>query len=93
MSAATPEWTPPPPGDTREQLPDDILAMIVLPPYISTACEMERALQSAMVRHPDRWDKLAMWRDRMHERCRLNHKFSGRLCACSRHTTDAAPIK
>lgn len=78
-------YVPPPPGSTRKQLPDDVLALIVIRPYISTACETARALQSALIRHPDQVKKLALWRDRMHDECRINHKFQGNLCKCSCH--------
>lgn len=76
---------PPPPGSTVEQLPDDILALIVLRPYVSTACEMARALASAAIRHPDRAGDLRMWRNRMYEYCRQNNKFSGVLCSSPHH--------
>jgi hypothetical protein len=76
---------PPPPGSTEEQLPDHILGMIVPRPYFSTACETARALQSAAVRHPDHVDELSSWKKKMHDRCRLNNKFTGVLCACNCH--------
>lgn len=76
---------PPPPGSTQEQLPADILALIVLRPYISTACEMARALESATIRHPHRAQELRWWRDRMYAYCRLNNKFSGVLCSSPFH--------
>lgn len=73
---------PPPPGSTMRKLPAHILALIVLRPYVSTACEMAQALESAMVRHPDFVDELRMYRDLMHDYCRLNNKFSDVPCAC-----------
>jgi len=73
---------PPPPGSTMRKLPAHILALIVLRPYVSTACEMAQALESAMVRHPDFADELRMYRDLMHDYCRLNNKFSDVPCAC-----------
>lgn len=81
----TKEYTPPPPGSTRKQLPAEILALIVPRPYVSTACETAQALESAMVRHPDHEVELSMWRVRMHQECRLNNKFTGKLCACPHH--------
>lgn len=81
-------WQPPPPGDKRDQLPDDILALIVLRPYVSTSCETAQALESAMIRWPDRRAELAMWRDRKHASCRLNNKSTGVLCSCPHHDRD-----
>lgn len=79
------DWTPPPPGDTREQLPDDVLALIDVPPYTSTACETGQALTAATTRHPELAADLAAWAERMHRRCRRNHKYTGELCDCSCH--------
>lgn len=84
IKLADKEW-PPPPGSTEEQLPDHILNLIVRRPYISTACETARALHSARIRHPEYSTELGLWFDRMHERCRLNNKFTGMLCACGCH--------
>ncbi|MFJ3984381.1 hypothetical protein [Streptomyces fungicidicus] len=77
-------WTPPPPGDRREQLPDDILALIPVRPYLSTACETGQALEDAIAAHPGR-DDLPLWRERLHARCRTNQKFTGALCGCGCH--------
>ncbi|MEU5772667.1 hypothetical protein ABZ819_05095 [Streptomyces venezuelae] len=79
------DWTPPPPGDTREQLPDNILQLIDVPTYTSTACETAQALTAATTRHPEQAADLAGWADRMHQRCRRNHKFTGKLCRCGCH--------
>jgi hypothetical protein len=79
------EERPPPPGSTEEQIPADLLALIVRRPYTSTACEMARALASAKIRHPDRAYELQMWSDIKHARCRLNNKHSGVLCGCPHH--------
>ena len=76
------DWKPPPPGDTRAKLPDHILAMVVLRPYTSTACEMAQALASAVVRYPECEDELQFWEKIMHDWCRLNNKFSDVKCAC-----------
>lgn len=76
---------PPPPGSTEKQLPADILALIVRRSYVSTACEMGRALESATIRHPDRAEELLMWRDVMYDYCRLNNKFSGVPCSSPHH--------
>lgn len=76
---------PPPPGSTRKKLPPHILALIVLRPYVSTACEMARALDSATVRHPDDAEELRLWRDIMYGECRLNNKFSDVPCSSPHH--------
>lgn len=73
-------WTPPPPGDTREQLPDHILALLTIPDYESTACEMARLLTNAITFHPEDADELTAWAGRMRRRCRENNKFTGRMC-------------
>lgn len=73
---------PPPPGSTMKKLPAHILALIVLRPYVSTACETAQALESAMIRHPDFIDELRMYRDLMHDYCRLNQKFTDVECRC-----------
>jgi hypothetical protein len=88
------EWTPPPPGDTREQLPDHILTLIrpYLKSYLSTACETARAVTEALVDHmraqggtDDTAKELGVWRERLRERCRLNQKFTGQICVSPRH--------
>lgn len=82
---AVTDWTPPPPGDTREQLPDNLLALIDVPPYTSTACETAQALETAAETRGDQAAELAVWRDRLHTRCRINNKFTGALCNCGCH--------
>lgn len=79
-------WAPPPPGDTREQLPDHLLALIDPPDYLSTACGTADCLTAAISEHPEHADELSMWLHRMHTRCRLNMKFTGQLCCCPCHT-------
>lgn len=79
------DWAPPPPGDTREQLPDDILDLIDARPYLSTACDTAALLTQAATTHSDRADVLGTWARRMHQRCRINHKYTGLLCHCSCH--------
>jgi hypothetical protein len=79
-----------PPGGTSEQLPADILAAINLPVYVSTACETALRLEDAAVAaaREDRdgdVDRFMEWAGRLHERCRLNHKFTGVCCACNHH--------
>lgn len=79
------DWTPPPPGSTRDQLPAHILNLIATTPYLSTACQTASSLSAATTAHPDRADELRQWRDRMHQRCRLNHKYTGQRCVCRCH--------
>lgn len=74
-----------PPGSTAEQLPEDVLALIDPPPYLSTACETAELLEQAVAEHPDRQAGLGEWAGRMHQRCRINHKFTGKLCTCLHH--------
>lgn len=76
-------WTPPPPGDRREQLPDHLLALLDIPPYTSTACETAELLAAAITRHPARADELRQWEQRQRQRCRINNKYTGVNC---RHT-------
>ncbi|MEU7240274.1 hypothetical protein [Streptomyces sparsogenes] len=78
-------FVPPPPGSTEEQLPADVLALIDPPPYLSTACGTAQALEEAVAEHPDRQAGLEEWARRMHDRCRINHKFTGKLCTCGHH--------
>lgn len=73
-------WTPPPPGSTREQLPDHLLALIDIPPYTSTACETAGLLAAAIVRHPEHADELRQWESRQRQRCRINNKYTGVHC-------------
>lgn len=77
-----------PPGSTREQLPDNILALLAHRTYLSTACETARLLDGAIIRNPERAD-LPGWRDRMHARCRLSQKFTGSACSCHCHKPPA----
>lgn len=82
-----PVWTPPPPGDRCEQLPDHLLDLIRdrLPDYLSTACQTADALAcTATYRHP-RYDEIRAHAERLHQRCRTNQKFTGQLCACGCH--------
>lgn len=79
------DWTPPPPGDRREQLPDRLLAAINIPPYTSTACQTADLLAEAIPGRPDLADELDQHAGRLHLRCRTNQKFTGQLCACDCH--------
>lgn len=75
----------PPPGSRREQLPDRIVALLKPVAYFSTACETASRLFRAAIDHPEMAEELGAWEKRMHQRCRLNHKFTGALCHCHCH--------
>jgi hypothetical protein len=79
---AVPDWTPPPPGDRREQLPAHLLALIqpYLLGYTSTACQTADYLAQAIADHPEVGAELAEWRERMGARCRRNQKYTGEIC-------------
>lgn len=76
-----------PPGSASEQLPPHILALLAREAYLSTACETADLLNEAITRHPER-DDLPAWRNVLHARCRLNHKFTGEPCFCMCHPTE-----
>lgn len=80
-------WTPPPPGDRREQLPAPLLALINIPDYLSTACEAATLLAQQMPQHTLRRIELGEHSDRLHDRCRLQNKFTGVRCRCDCHPT------
>lgn len=86
------DWTPPPPGDTREQLPDDVLALIELPDYTSTACETALLLAGEATARPGRATELQDWVARLHACCRLSNKFTGRACRCDCHAGEASNV-
>lgn len=44
-----------------------------------------QALTAATTTHPEQAAELAEWAQRVHQRCRRNHKFTGRLCDCTCH--------
>lgn len=79
------------PGSNAEQLPDDVLALLPASRhYLSTACATAQLLLIAIINTPERKD-LPVLRQRMHDRCRLNHKFLGDLCVCTCHTPGGQP--
>lgn len=77
-------WTPPPPGDRREQLPDHILAAIRPTPYLSTACHAAFLCETT-----EPTEALTGWPERLHARCRLQNKFTGKPCVCRCHGSAA----
>ncbi|MDK1473652.1 hypothetical protein QNO07_09490 [Streptomyces sp. 549] len=82
-----------PPGGTGELLPVLVRAAIRphLTGYTSTACQTAHALAEATADKLERAAELQPWRERMHRRCRLNHKFTGQPCDCRCHTTTKEP--
>lgn len=87
------DWTPPPPGDRREQLPDHILALLDIPPYTSTACETAELLTAATDRHPEHADELRQWEQRQRQRCRINNKYTGVLCQHAAPEPDGPTVR
>lgn len=85
------DWTPPPPGDTREQMPPHILTLIrpYLRGYTSTACQTAGYLAEAIADHPEHRAELIEWRQRMDARCRTNQKYTGEICP--HHTKEPTP--
>lgn len=84
-------WTPPPPGDRREQLPDAVLALLPAKPYLSTACDTAQQLEQAPAPTPTSSGVIPdvpRYAERMHARCRLQHKFTGVPCSCPCHEPD-----
>ncbi|WP_019358014.1 hypothetical protein [Streptomyces sp. AA1529] len=86
-ASAAPAWQPPPPGSTREQLPDHLLALIDVPRYTSTACETARECERVVDVHTEHAEELRAAADHLHDRCRINHKFTGVPCGCHCHQT------
>ncbi|MEU3613458.1 hypothetical protein ABZ725_14240 [Streptomyces sp. NPDC006872] len=82
-----------PPGSTREQLPPAVLALLPTHPYTSTACQTADAVAITAVRGLPMYAELRAHAERLHARCRLNHKFTGVACRCGCHEAEepAAP--
>ena len=76
-----------PPGLTLEQLPAEVLARIEPGDYLSTACDTAFSVDRACgrARSAEVRTQLGEWVDRLHDRCRLNHKFTGQPCVCPCH--------
>lgn len=82
------------PGSTAEQLPDHILALLPPAEYTSTACDTAARLETVAadgVREELRGE-VAYWVRWLYERCRLNHKFTGELCASPSHRDQAEDV-
>lgn len=71
----------------REVLEAKFLEAIDVPPYLSTACDTAHRLEVAATRTADREfaAELEAEAARLHERCRLVHKFTGTSCDCPHH--------
>ncbi|SES03944.1 hypothetical protein [Streptomyces qinglanensis] len=87
----TDDFTPPPPGSTREQLPDHLLRLIDVPPYTSTACETARECERVVDVHTEHAEELRAAADHLHDRCRRNNKFTGVPCGCDCHGIEEQP--
>lgn len=88
------DWTPPPPGDTREQLPPAILALLPERAYTSTACDTAQQLGQVPPPKPTNSGAIpdvGWYVQMLHACCRRNQKFTGQLCACTCHGTTSAP--
>jgi hypothetical protein len=75
--------TPPTPASDR--LPDDVLALLLLRSYLSTACETARVVDAATIRHPEN-PHLPAWVEHLHRRCPITQKFTGVACHCTCHS-------
>lgn len=75
------------PGSTAEQLPDRILALLAPAEYTSTACETAARLEAVTAEdmREELRGEVAYWVRWLYERCRLNQKFTGELCASPSH--------
>lgn len=78
-----------PPGSTSEQLPANVLALLPIRPYLSTACETAEACETGAAVHRDERPWLHAHAEDLHQRCRLNHKFTGQPCSCRCHDQPA----
>ena len=79
-----------PPGSQQEQLPDSVLALIDVGPYLSTACDTAAACERAAEVHRTERPWLHAHAEDLHARCRLNNKFTGALCVCPCHKPPAS---
>lgn len=78
-------YVPPPPGSDRDKLPDRLLALIEMGPYLSTACETAHALERVIPVHTDMAAELAEWAEREHASCRQTRKQDMTPCRCPHH--------
>ena len=83
-------YVPPPPGSDRDKLPDHLLALIEMGPYLSTGCETAHALERAIPVHTYLAGELAEWAEREHASCRQTRKQDMAPCRCPHH--QARPI-
>lgn len=76
----------PAPADGGEVLPDELLRLLDMRKYVSTACDTAGACETATEDHADKLTERAA---HLHDRCRRTHKFTGQPCACGCHHTTA----
>ncbi|MFC5202105.1 hypothetical protein [Streptomyces kaempferi] len=77
-------WSPPPPGDRREQLPDDVLQLLVPGTYTCDPCRTARSLHAVALGQPERAAELGFdgHRERLHTRCQIRQPWTGLECRC-----------
>lgn len=84
-------YVPPPPGSDRDKLPDRLLAVIEMEPYLSTYCQTAAALEEAARTKGGTWEEpgllydVALAATRAHAACRLTRKQDMGGCVCPHH--------
>lgn len=73
------------PAPADEVLPHELLRLLDMNRYVSTACDTAGACETAAEGWPDRAVELAEWASQSHQRCRRTHKFTGQPCGCGCH--------
>lgn len=91
-----------PPGSSREQLPAEILALLPEGDYVSSSCRTGQLIESDVCGRVRYWGMklpdtvtladLEGWIGHLHARCRLNHKFTGKLCVCRCHEAQSTGV-
>lgn len=75
------DYMPPPPGSRRAVLPEHVLALIHVWPYLSSACDTALMIHQVAHRHAE----LLCWVEPLHAMCRLTHKYTYAPCVCQCH--------
>ncbi|MEU1497315.1 hypothetical protein [Streptomyces sp. NPDC005732] len=77
-------WTPPPPGDRREQLPDGILRLLPPGAYLCDPCQTARSLHAIALGKADETAGLDLDRHqkRLHGQCQIVQPWTGLGCRC-----------
>lgn len=73
------------PAPADEVLPDELLRLLDMNRYVSTACDTAGACETAAGNHTDNADQLTERAAQLHARCRRTHKFTGQPCGCDCH--------